>query len=548
MFNQAQTTLIAYPVGLAGGYTISNNVTSIGVNAFESAESLTSVAIPNSVTSIGNGAFFACDSLTSVTIPSSVTSIGYGAFLACTNLTSAYFLGNAASDNGTAFIDDPATVYYLAGTMGWSATFGGVPAVSLTSQALFIFTTNNGAITITGYTGSGGAVFIPVTINSYPVTSIGEGAFVDGVSLTSVIIPNSVINIGVATFNDCTSLTNVIIPNSVLSIGNGAFDGCANLPSVTIPNSVTNIGEQAFTACFSLTNITVAANNPDFSSVNGVLFDQTQATLIAYPGGLGGGYTIPDSVTAIGEVAFFDCTNLTSVTIPNNVTTIEYAAFRSCFSLTNITVVAGNPDFSSVNGVLFDQTQTTLIEFPGGLEGGYTIPNSVSTIGEPGFADCFHLTSVTIPNRVTGIGQNVFADCPSLTNITVVAGDLHFSSVNGVLFDQTQTTLITYPGGLDGDYTIPNGVTKIGETAFLDCTNLTSITIPNSITSIGVAAFSDCPRLTSAYFPGTLRLIMELLSAVIRPRFIIWPEPPAGVLPSKVCRRYYGIRRRRFRA
>jgi hypothetical protein len=271
---------------------------------------------------------------------------------------------------------------------------------------------------------------------------------------------------------------------------------------VTIPNSVTSIGQNAFLACANLTNITVVAGDPDYSSINGVLFDRTQATLIEYPGGLDGGYTIPNSVTAIGEVAFFDCTNLTSVTIPNSVTNIEYAAFRSCFGLTNITAVAGNPDYSSVNGVLFNQAQTTLIEYPGGLGGGYTIPNSVTTIGEPGFADCFHLTSVTIPNSVTSIGQNVFADCPSLTNITVMAGDPDYSSVNGVLFDQTQATLIEYPGGLGGGYTIPNSVTTIGVVAFNDCYSLTSVTIPDSVTSIGPEAFGGCTNLTSAYFLG----------------------------------------------
>ena len=690
LFNQAQTTLIAYPVGLVGGYTIPNNVTSIGIDAFESAERLTSVTIPNSVTGIGDGAFFACDSLTSVTIPNSVTSIGYGAFLACTNLTSAYFLGNAPPDsNAGIFTDAPATVYYLSGTTGWGSTFGGAPAVALTSQAQFTFTTNSGAITITGYTGSGGAVFIPVTINGYPVTGIGDNAF-GGASLTSATIPNSVTNIGEFAFEDCFSLTSVMIPNSVTTIGVEAFTD-TGLTSVTIPNSVTNLGYYTFQSCPRLTNINVVADNPDYSSANGVLFDQAQATLIEYPGGLDGGYTIPNSVTtiedsafnnclgltsvtignsvtsigytafqhctsltsvtipnsvtnigeqaftacsslttvtipnsvtSIGDLAFWACTSLTSayflgdappddgtvfsgdpatvyylagttgwgstfgtvpavamtsqaqftfttnsgaititgysgsggavlipvtingypvtgigegafvhylsltsVTIPNSITNIGGYAFQSCYSLTNITVVAGNPDYSSVNGVLFDQTQATLIAYPGGLDGGYTIPSSVTTIGDGAFIDCLGLTSVTIPSSVTG-GDYAFFGCFSLTNITVMAGNPDYSSVNGVLFDQAQATLIECPEGLHGSYTIPNSVTSIGveafensrltsvtipdsvisigEEVFSDCTNLTSVTIPNSVTSIGVGTFASCLGLTSVTIPNSV--------------------------------------------
>ena len=145
----------------------------------------------------------------------------------------------------------------------------------------FTYTTNNGTITITGYTGSGGAVTIPDTINGLPVTSIGDNAFYY-----------------------CTSLTSVTIPTSVTSIGDYAFYRCTSLTSVTIANSVTSIGNQAFADCTSLTAITVDTNNPAYSSVDGVLFNKSQTTLIQCPGGKAGSYTIPDSVTSIGDYAF----------------------------------------------------------------------------------------------------------------------------------------------------------------------------------------------------------------------------------------------------
>jgi len=131
--------------------------------------------------------------------------------------------------------------------------FLALPAVV---QAQFTCTTNNGTITITKYTGSAGAVFIPGTINGLPVTSIGNRAFFDS-SATNVTIPNSVISIGNHAFDECTSLTSVMIPNSVTNIGNYTFSFCTSLTNIAIPNRVTSIGSYAFGNCYSLTSVTI---------------------------------------------------------------------------------------------------------------------------------------------------------------------------------------------------------------------------------------------------------------------------------------------------
>src|ERR1035437_3979662 len=225
-------------------------------------------------------------------------------------------------------------------------------------QAQFTFTTNNGAITITGYTGSGGMIVIPDTTNGYPVVSIGADAFFGQSAPASVTIPNSVTN-----------------------IDSFAFDGFSGLTCVTIPGNVSSIGPYAFAFCSSLTNITVAANNPMYSSVGGVLFSFGQVTLIQFPGGLSGNYTISNGVSGIGFNAFGGCAGLTSVTLPDSVTFIGDLAFDACSILTNITVAPNNPKYSSVGGVLFDLSQTKLIQFPGGLGGSYAIPSSVTNIG-----------------------------------------------------------------------------------------------------------------------------------------------------------------------
>src|SRR6266487_1265645 len=186
-----------------------------------------------------------------------------------------------------------------------------------------------------------GDVVIASTYNGYPVTSIGGYAFADR-SLTSVTIPNSVTVIGGFAFTNCTSLTSVTIGNSVTNIGNGAFTRCISLTSVTIPNSVTSIG-YAFSGCTSLTNLSVEAANPAYSSLDGVLFNKAQTTLIIFPPGRGGSYVIPDSVTSFGNRAFSDCTSLTRVTIPNSVTSIGYEAFMRCTNLTNFTSLGNAP-------------------------------------------------------------------------------------------------------------------------------------------------------------------------------------------------------------
>jgi uncharacterized repeat protein (TIGR02543 family) len=401
-------------------------------------------------------------------------------------------------------------------------------------------------VTITGYTGTGGDIIIPATIEGKPVTSIGDWAFSVQGSITSVAISDGVTSIGKGGFAFCSSLTSAVIPDSVTSIGERAFDYCTDLASVTIPVGVTSIGEGAFTNCSALTSITVETANPLYSSLDGVLFDKNQATLIQFPAGKSGAYLIPTNVTSIGNSAFWGCSGLTAVTIPDSVTSIGTSAFRGCSGFTTVKIPTsvisiGGDAFDGCTGlrsVTIPSSITSIEEYTfiscSGLE-SMTIPDSVTSIGSGAFAfctgltstsvviptsitsigsmafyGCSGLTSVVISTNVTSIGERAFATCEALASIIVETANPSYSSLDGVLFDKNQTALIQFPAGKSGAYSIPTSVTSIGENAFLGCSGLTSVTLPNSVTTIEKEAFRDCSGLTSVTIPASVTSIGTL--------------------------------------
>ena len=310
-----------------------------------------------------------------------------------------------------------------------------------------------------------------------------------------------------------------VIAEGVTSIGGFAFYDCTSLTSVTIPDSVTSIGVGAFASCTSLTGIWVAESNSHYSSdASGVLFNKDKTTLVQCPGAFAA-YTIPNSVTSIGDVAFSFCTSLASVTIPDSVTSIGRHAFQYCTSLTSVTIPngvtsIGDSAFSycaSLTSVTIPDSVTSIgwSAFAGCTSlTSVTIPDSVTSIGSLAFSGCTSLTSVTVPDSVTSIGDAAFASCTSLTGIWVAEGSSHYASdASGVLFNKDKTTLVQCPGAFSGSYAIPDSVTSIGHCAFEDCASLTSVTIPDSVTSIGDFTFSYCESLTSVTIPDSVTSI-----------------------------------------
>ena len=237
----------------------------------------------------------------------------------------------------------------------------------------------------------------------------------------------------------------------VTAIGEQAFSFCSSLTIISIPDSVAQIGENPFAACSSLKSISVSPEHPYFATIDGVLFRKADKTLISYPAGISSStYTIPQGITSIGDSAFSSCDSLTSV----------------------------------------------------------SIPDSVTSIGDSAFSYCYFLTSVSIPDSVEQIGTNPFAACFELKTISVSPEHPYFATIDGVLFRKADKTLISYPAGKSSSaYTIPQGITSIGDSAFDSCVSLTSVTIPDSVTSIGNIAFSFCTSLTSITIPDSVTSI-----------------------------------------
>lgn len=474
LFSDSLEMLWVFPLGRSGPYVVPDTTTSIGYEAFGYCSKLTSVTVPDSVTAIHQKAFYSCTALDSVSLGSGISEIYPWSFAYCSALGSVAIPDSVITIGNSAFIS--------CGSLS-SVTFG-----------------------------SG-------------VTSIGNNAFYYCGSITALNIPGNVQTIGGSAFSGLTSLTSLTLNEGLVTIGDYAFISCVSLVTVDIPGSVTSLGDTSFANCRSMTAIEVDPANTVYESVGGILYNEAMTKLIKFPNGMSGNFTVPDDVTSLGSRAFNSCQKLNRVQIGEDLVDIPMFAIAYSANLTAIEVDDGNPVFSSVDGVLFDKDVTELIQYPCGKGGDYifpstvvtigdwsmdyaqelisiTIPEGVVHIGEGAFSESPMLITVSIPASVTFIGEWAFDDCDALEEINVADGNLNYSSMDGVLFNDNGTVLIRFPGGLGGTYVVPDGVTTIDSWAINQAPSLTSIVLPDSLTYLGYYCLSNVPALTSIIFKG----------------------------------------------
>lgn len=560
---------------ISGSYEIKEGILNIADSAFSNCTGLTSITIPNSVINIGNSAFYCCDSLTSITIPDSVISIGDSSFSNCDNLINVTF-GNSLTSMGdflfyacstleSVIIPDSvismgeSTFYHCSGLT--SATIGnGVTKISdsafLGCHSLTNLTIGNGVTSIGNsafyYCDSLTSITIP---NS--VKSIGSNAFEDCINLMNITIGNGITNIGERVFIDCSRLTDVYytgdvagwcsidfnnydsnpmyhadnlyingqlvsdkltIPDNVTRISDYAFYNFDSLKSIIIPDSIISIGDMSFYKCTGLTDVYYTGDIAEWCSIDfGGFYSNTMyyADNLYIAGEVvSGELTIPNSVTCIGDFAFYKCTDLTNITIPDSVTNIGDYTFEYCTGLTSI-----------------------------------TIPDSVTSIGSSAFFNCNSLKNVTIGNSVTNISNSAFYDCSNINTTyytgtqaqwnKIIIGSNNTYLTRNIIFESNSEG--PYYGGVCGDnlfwklyadgelvitgtgdmtdYTsyssapwyskrskitsvnLSDGLTSIGDYAFKG-TNITSLTIPKSVTFISSTNLSGLSNLTKIIFEG----------------------------------------------
>ena len=447
---------------------------SIGHGAFWGSEQVyprfKEIKIPDSVETIGNGAFYDCRDLERITLPSALQTLSTVTFYNCTALSEVTFPASLKTIESSAFsgcrnlseVELPAslkaiqssvfhlcinlkTVSYDGSLKQWNDITANNDVLGYSCPSLvmddytaqFILVKDDPdhpvpdpppkTVTITKYTGTESTVILPSEISSWPVTKIGEAAFQDNTTITSVTIPASVTEIGSNAFAGCTNLTSVHYAgdwsNLTIQSGNPAVQDAAN--------------EQLFDFEFILNNTAVIVN-----SYNGTAADVTipsrykgkPVTAInnaVFPNSAVTSVTIPDSITSIPDAAFANCSQLTNISIPNSVTSIGYSAFSSCTSLKSITLPSS---LSSISEALFSGcSQLTTIH----------IPDSVSSIQSYAFCACENLKTIRIPVTVTSIGDCAFDVCPSSMTVTYPGSKTQWDAITkGSYNDVLENNLI----------------------------------------------------------------------------------------------------------
>ena len=480
----SKTVLIPKTVTYIGSYAFRNCsnvssievpdfVTSIGEWAFQSCSNATKLTLGKSLNSIGIAAFYGCSKIPSLIVPEGVTTIGNRAFQYCSALNEVYLpstLNSISNDYGLSYgpffecrnitkITVPQTVinnehsasnifYYSRGTIN---------QVAFSGQITYI-----GSYAFDGFTGlkniSSETVLIPNT-----VTYIGNNAFSNCTSISSIEVPDFVTSIGEWAFNNCQNAISLKLGSGLKSIGYGAFYGCSKIPSLIVPEGVTTIGNRAFQYCSALNEVYLPSTLNSISNDYGLSYGP-----------------------------FFECRNITKITVPQTVINNEHSASNIFYySRGTINQVAFSGQITYIGSYAFDgftglkniSSETVLI------------PNTVTYIGNNAFSNCTSISSIEVPDFVTSIGEWAFNNCQNAISLKLGSG---LKSIGyGAFYGCSKIPSLI----------VPEGVTTIGNRAFQYCSTLDEVYLPSTLNSISndyglsYGPFFECRNITKITVP-----------------------------------------------
>ncbi len=474
-----QLTSVTLPAGLEslGDYAFAEcyalteialpaSLKSIGNVAFCDCSGLTGISFPEGLTDIGRYAFQGCGELTSVTIPASVTSIGPGVFAVCHKLREIDVAsGNA---NYREFLDALYSKDYK--------TLVAYPEATIFYGSLYS-----------------------------SLTTIGEAAFCGNETLTGITLPETVTSIGQKAFEGCSALTQIRFEGQAPSFGENCFGSVTATASYRPYPSWTEAVRQDYGGHITWECDNKCGDNVTWNLSGGVLVLSGTGPMWDYSFSDEAPWdpirnsitdvVVQSGVTRIGAYAFYWCSNLTSVTFPTGVESIGYNAFARC-KLESLTLPNGLKSIGQ--SAFYDNRALKTL----------TIPQGVTEIGSSAFYNCA-MTSVALPGSLTTLWATAFESCESLKSFSLSSYSATFSVADGVLYNKDGTTLVVYPCGKNrgGSFTVPDGVTRIGDYAFLWCDGLVGVTFPAGLESIGRAAFSHCTDLKSVTIPASVTSI-----------------------------------------
>lgn len=462
----------AFEYGMFTDFNMPDSVSTLGNSVFSSCKKLKTIHLSEGLEAIGDYCFQYCISLTSITIPKNVESIGQYAF-------------SGSQWSGTMNMTE---IKFEENDEGMSA---------LRTIGKYAFAYNVAMKTIS----------LPETVET-----IGDNAFEGCSALESIKIPASVKNLPNYIFQQCTSLKEVELPAGLEKFGNDkdqygntvwsygyCFNGCTSLESIVIPNTVKLIGYSAFANCSKLTSVTFEEGGTEELRIENQAFSYTKVEKVEFPARL----------TYLGSGSFNSCSNLKSVSFELADTELEIAdqVFRYCGNLVKVDFADG---LTKMGSVVFEGCSSLSEAF---------LPGTLKSIGASAFKDCVALTELLIPSSVEELGMTPFAGCTGLTYFEVDTGNTSFAHYDGLLFNKELTELIGYPSGKEGalqlpdtltttadgvfsgakftSFTLPAGITEVGNRFFQYCTNLVSVTLHQNVTKIGDYAFDGCSALTT---------------------------------------------------